>query len=336
MRILVIRVGRVGDTIMMTPALAALLDVYPEATLTIVASPEGSRLLKNYHPRVEAIWIWNRYGLQSHFDKKRLIRQIAEAHFDLAFCFDTNPGIARLLVASTAKIYIQKNLGPPVHCARHYLNTIEQACGQKLDHYYNNVPVADKAAQQVAHELSQHGISDDDTVVMLHPTYSGYSKLGLRKRHARKRKLWPAQNYAELAGRLLKSGDEKNKKIKILMVLLPSELTLGKKIVRLCHSPVTLLPSESGFERYLAMIQRADVFVSPDTGPMHIASALNTRVVAMFSDKDPSDCGPYMEPDRFWILRSELTRHPEKGISAISVDAVYRACMQQIAAEQKS
>jgi hypothetical protein len=43
-----------------------------------------------------------------------------------------------------------------------------------------------------------------------------------------------------------------------------------------------------------------------------------------------------MEPDRFWILRSELTRHPEKGISAISVDAVYQACMQQIAAEQKS
>ncbi len=84
------------------------------------------------------------------------------------------------------------------------------------------------------------------------------------------------------------------------------------------------------------MIQRADVFVSPDTGPMHIASALNTRVVAMFSDKDPSDCGPYMPVDRFSILRSELMSHPEKGISAISVEDVYQACVQQLAAAQES
>lgn len=336
MRILVIRVGRVGDTIMMTPALAALLDSYPDAKLTIIASPEGGRLLKNYHPRIETIWIWNRYGLQSHFDRKRLTKQISAANFDLAICFDTNPGIAKILTDCKARIYIQKDLGPPVHCARHYLNTIEQACGKKLEHYYNNIPVTDEAMRCAAQELSQHGISKDDTVVMLHPTYSGYSRLGLRKRKARKRKLWPAQNYAELADKLQQNNLDSGKTIKLLMVLLPSELALGKKIVGLCHRQITLLPSESGFERYLAMIQRADIFVSPDTGPMHIASALNTRIVAMFSDKDPSDCGPYMSPDRFNILRSELMDHPEKGISAISVDDVYQACVQQLAAAQES
>ncbi len=208
MRILVIRVGRVGDTIMMTPALAALLDTYPDAKLTIIASPEGSRLLKNYHPRIEAIWIWNRYGLRSHFDRKRLTRQISDAHFDLAFCFDTNPGIARILADCDGKIFIQKVLGPPVHCARHYLNTVEQASGKKLEQYYNNIPVTEAATQSTAQELSQHGISTDDTVVMLHPSYSGYSRLGLRKRKARKRKLWPAQNYAELAEKLHRLGTD--------------------------------------------------------------------------------------------------------------------------------
>ena len=336
MRILVIRVGRVGDTIMMTPALAALLDLYPEAKLTIIASPEGSRLLKNYHPRVEAIWTWNRYGLQSHFDKKRLTQQIGAAEFDLAFCFDTNPGIAKILADSSAKKYIQKHLGPPVHCARHYLNTIELAYGNAIDQYYNNVPVSATAMQAASHELAQHGITINDTVVMLHPTYSGYSKLGLRKRDARKRKLWPVQNYAALALRLLELAQTSHTRIKILMVLLPSELPLGKKIARLSHNKIVLLASESGFERYLAMIKRAEVFISPDTGPMHIASALNTRVVAMFSNKDPADCGPYMPPGKFTILRSELTRHPEKGIAAISVDDVYQACVQQIAAEQVS
>lgn len=335
MRILVIRVGRVGDTIMMTPALAALLERYPDAKLTIIASPEGGRLLKDYHPRVEAIWIWNRYGLQATAERKRLTRLVGDAGFDLAFCFDTNPSIAKLLDHCDARAYIQKELGPPVHCARHYLNTVEQACGEVLDQYYNNMPVPYSAKNSAAKELMQNNISEDDMVVMLHPGYSGYSRLGLRKRSARRRKLWPAKNYAELASRLHRLGENSGMTIKPLMVLLPSEIGLGKSIARLCPDDIMLLTSESGFGRYLAMIQRADLFVSPDTGPMHVASAVNTRIVAMFSNKDPSDCGPYMETSRFTILRSELMPYPARGIVAISVDDVYQACVQQLTAARK-
>ena len=79
------------------------------------------------------------------------------------------------------------------------------------------------------------------------------------------------------------------------------------------------------------MIQRADVLLTPDSGPMHMASALGTKVVAFFSMKDPGDCGPYMEPSKFTILRSENTEHPEKGIAAIDVQTVYDACKKMLA-----
>ena len=114
------------------------------------------------------------------------------------------------------------------------------------------------------------------------------------------------------------------------MALLPAEQSLGKKIVKLSGGKVQLIESVPSFERYKALIHRANLFVSPDTGPMHIAAAVNTRTVAMFSNKDPGDCGPYMEPGRFTILRSELTDHPEKGIAAITVDAVMAACSEQL------
>jgi len=42
--------------------------------------------------------------------------------------------------------------------------------------------------------------------------------------------------------------------------------------------------------------------------------------------KDPGDCGPYMTPEKFIILRSENTPQPEKGINAIDVGSVYDAC----------
>ncbi|MCK5263662.1 MAG: hypothetical protein KAJ92_08235, partial [Gammaproteobacteria bacterium] len=109
MKILVIRNGRVGDTVMATSAITALLNIYPEALITIIASPEGSRLLKGFHERVEAIWVWSRYGLgiQSKRDKKKIIKKIEDANFDKAFCLDTNPSIANLLDTSHAEKYFQ-------------------------------------------------------------------------------------------------------------------------------------------------------------------------------------------------------------------------------------
>jgi ADP-heptose:LPS heptosyltransferase len=110
------------------------------------------------------------------------------------------------------------------------------------------------------------------------------------------------------------------------MILLPDELSFGEKIVSHSDNNVLLLRSESTFERYKAMIQRADVLLTPDSGPMHMASALGTKIVAFFSMKDPGDCGPYMDPEMFIILRSENTPNPELGINAIDVDTVYDAC----------
>lgn len=332
MKILVIRNGRVGDTVMATSAITALLNIYPEAKITIIVSPEGSRLLKGFHERVEAIWVWSRYGLgiKSKRDKKEIIKKIEAANFDKAFCLDTNPSIAKLIETSQAENYFQTHLGPPTHCARHYLNLIEQATGQKVKDIPVNLPVPKEDIAQLDAELKEIGIDNDDTVIMMHPTFSGYSKLGLRKRKARKRKLWPAQNYADLTQRILNSGYAKNHRVKIIMALLPAELSLGKKIVQLSNNKVQLIKSVPSFERYKALIHRADLFISPDTGPMHIAAAVNTRTVAMYSNKDPADCGPYMPSDRFNILRSEFTDHPEKGIAAISVDAMMSACEGQL------
>lgn len=332
MKILAIRNGRVGDTVMATSAITALLQTYPDATLTIIASPEGARLLKDFHERVEAIWVWSRYGLgiQSRRDKKKIIEKIEQAHFDKAFCFDTNASIANLIETSHADKYFQKGLGAPTHCARHYLNLIEQACGHKIDDIPVNLPVSEESSTQLELELNKIGIEADDTVIMMHPTFSGYSRLGLRKRKARIRKLWPAENYAELSHRLLNSSFAEEHSIKIIMALLPAEQSLGRKIVKLSKGKVTLIESVPSFERYKALIHRANLFISPDTGPMHIAAAVNTRTVAMYSNKDPADCGPYMEPGRYNILRSELTDHPEKGIAAITVDAMMTACSEQL------
>ena len=322
-KILVVRVGRVGDTVMMTPALVALLKYYPDAEITLLTSPVGKLLLSDFHPNIKNIWTWDRSGIiKPAIDKNNILKILNTSHFDKIICFDTSPRIGMLFTDIDTQFYQYKGSSKLKHCAKAYLDFLADACNKPVVDTYNYLPVKQQARQLVDEELKNFGIKPGDKVLMIHPTFSGYSPIAIRKRQAKLRKLWAPENYGQLAKKLTETVAD----IKIMMVLLPDEISFGEKILSYSDDTILLLKSEATFERYKAMIQRADVLLTPDSGPMHMASALGTKIVAFFSMKDPSDCGPYMEPSKFIILRSEHTKHPEKGINAIDVDSVYKAC----------
>jgi ADP-heptose:LPS heptosyltransferase len=326
-KILAVRVGRVGDTVMMTPALTALIQYYPDAEITLLLSPVGKLLLQDFHPNVKDVWTWNRSGIFKPIsDKNLILKKLKISQFDKIICFDTSPRIGALFDNVDTEFHQYKGDKVLKHCAKAYLDFLANVCDKPVIDTFNYLPVEQTARDETDAELEKHGISPDDTVLMIHPTFSGYSPYGIRKRQAKLRKLWSPDNYGELIKRVIRLTGTNGNNIKAMMVLLPDELSYGEKIVRHSDNNVLLLRSESTFERYKAMIQRADVLLTPDSGPMHMASALGTKIVAFFSMKDPGDCGPYMSPEKFIILRSENTPNPELGINAIDIDTVFDAC----------
>jgi hypothetical protein len=60
---------------------------------------------------------------------------------------------------------------------------------------------------------------------------------------------------------------------------------------------------------------------------MHIAAAVGTPLVALFSHMSPRDCGPYVPAGNYTALRAEDTGHPELGLAAISPESVFSACL---------
>lgn len=327
MNILAVRVGRVGDTVMMTPALSALTLYYPDANITLLTSPAGKHLLTDFHPNVIDIWSWERSGiLQPYIDKASIKHKLHNKHFDKIFCFDTSPRIAGLFSDYKGEFYWFQGVTELKHCAKSYLDFVAESCKKPVLALYNTLPVSPDANKQVAQELKAININPDDTLIMFHPTFSGYSKSSFRKKQARLRKLWPAKNYGQLGKKLSQMALTNGRSPKILMVLLPGEMSYGQEIVSSSEGAIQLLESESTFERYKAMLKRADLLITPDSGPMHVASALGTRIIAFFSMKDPGDCGPYMPSEKFMILRTEETETPEKGVAAIDVNTVFDAC----------
>ncbi len=332
MNILAVRIGRVGDTVMLTPALTALIQYYPDAKITLLTSPVGKHLLADFHPHITDIWSWDRSGLfKPLLDKIKLRRLLSQHPFDKIFCFDTSPHIAALFSDYNKNLFWFQGSTTFKHCAKHYLDFVAESCKKPVLSLYNHLPVSPTTSDQVVEELKTIGIEPDDIVIMFHPTFSGFSKSGLRKKQARLRKLWPTQNYGKLGNKLSQLILTSKRKIRVLMVLLPSEMTYGEKIVAQSNNTIQLLPSQSTFERYKAMLKRADLLITPDSGPMHLASALGTRIIAFFSMKDPGDCGPYMSPKKFIVLRTEDTLTPEKGVAAIGIETVFQHCKKMLA-----
>jgi len=330
MRILIVRIGRAGDIVMTTPALSALFHCYPDAEFTLFTSPDGNRLLRQYSSLIVDTWVWNRSKPGASLQKNKLRTKINNARFDKIFCFETSPSIAQLFADSGAILFQPEFTGKTLHAARLYLNMAERSCDMTFDHLYANLPVAENAIKQVNRELQNIGINDSDVVIAMHPTFSGYSHFPFIKYKARKNKLWPAARFAELGTRLSEYTLGNGNHPAIIIDLLETEAALGKTITKLSGDTIKLLTEPANMERYKALLKRCNLLISPDTGPMHIAAAVNTRIVALYSGKSPSDCGPYMPADRFIALQAENMSNPLQGIAAISVDAVYQACLQQL------
>ena len=146
-----------------------------------------------------------------------------------------------------------------------------------------------------------------------------------------KRRQWSLESFAQLAVKLANYNHPSGKKIKLLMSLLPDERHIGEFIVRNSQHAVELITPSTDFESYKARLQRFDLLISLNSGPMHLAAALRTSLVALYCGYDPRDCGPYMPAELYTAICAEKFPDVENlGMNAIPLDAVYQACIEKI------
>ena len=104
MKILAIRVGRAGDIVMVTAALKAMLEIWPEAEVHVLTSPDGKRVLKGFHPRLTQLIIYQRKGIKGLLERGRVKRQINQTDYDKIFCFEMKSSFLNLVEQQTAPV----------------------------------------------------------------------------------------------------------------------------------------------------------------------------------------------------------------------------------------
>ncbi len=329
-RILVARIGRVGDMVMITPALQAILDKFPHAKITLLTNADGKRALKGFSKRIDTILMYDRKTLFPWLTRRRIKQVIAKDHYDRVYCFESKPSFLTLFSALKPVLHsLTATNDKRIHYAQYCLDLVNPQASNKITHHLH-LPVTESAIADSRLLLKKQNIQDDDFVVGLHPSFSGLAKsFGRATKHAH-HKTWPITSWSALATQIQHYATTQNLNIKIMMDLIPDEESIGMNINQHSNGAALYQCPPLNFERYKATLARYDLLISPDSGPMHIAAAVNTKVIALFSRHEPSDCQPFVADEQFTVLRAEDMSEPEKGLAAITPDTIFKTCLKYL------
>jgi heptosyltransferase I len=135
-------------------------------------------------------------------------------------------------------------------------------------------------------------------------------------------KVWPVERFAEVARGLIVRG------YRVLINAGPQEEVMADKIVK--GTLGNAIPLSTKLEQLIAITRRTALCIAGDTGPLHLASALGRPVIGIFGPTDPSRNGPF--GTRFKVLRSPTRKRdhtrrpePEAGLLTIQPEDVLRA-----------
>ena len=137
-------------------------------------------------------------------------------------------------------------------------------------------------------------------------------------------KRWPAEQYGTVAAALARAG------FRTLVNAESPQDGAGRNVVEASGGAATLVPCSVG--QMIALVRRAGVVIAGDTGPLHLAAALERPVVGLFGPTDPARNGPYGTQSR--VLRHSSSRvdhsrhvQTEEGLMQITTEEVVEAAL---------
>ena len=326
--ILIIKPGAVGDLLQMTPVIRALKNYSPGARITfLVGSRATAELFRNDH-RVNQTVVFDRTDMHRSFSAQgELWRTLRSRRYDLVLNFQRS-NLKAWLLASAAfpcrVLVYHKAKDRTIHAVVNYLETLAPLGIPPTDTGLELI--LDDASRAYAQELFSSRGLEVSPVVALNPGAT----------HAVNR--WPAARFAELADMIAAKLA-----VKAVIVGGPDDIPLAEEIRTLSRTKPHLLAGRTSLIQLGAVLEKCSVLVSGDTGPLHLATAVGTKAIALFGAADPARTGPVGNGHRVIQAagvacvpcRSRTCRNPSylecmvKITAAMVVDAVAAAMEQR-------
>jgi heptosyltransferase-1 len=334
-RVLIVRIGAMGDVLHALPAAAALRNARPDCSIGWVIEPKWSPLLEAIcgpaEKRVvdEVFLAETRQWKQRPFSSgtlagiARLRRRMRHGRFDL--CVDMQGSIRSAVIGRMTAagefcgsaepretparwLYRRRIPVTALHVVEQGCELLGQAIGMKLSPAEFDFPFDTEAQRSCEAKLPD--IWESGSYALLCPT-AGWGA-----------KQWPAERFGVVARELRRRG------VPAVINAIGGFDPVAEKVVATSEGCATKIAGT--IPELIELTRRAAVVIAGDTGPLHLAAAMRRPVVALFGPTDPARNGPYGTAARILRHGGERRDHrrlsePEAGLLEITVDEVVAA-----------
>jgi ADP-heptose:LPS heptosyltransferase len=273
-RILVVRVGALGDTLMVTPLLRLLHERHPNAEIDFFCSRLAAPLLE-LNPYVTNLFSLRgrNLPLALSIEKQHLVRKMRAREYDLAFLLESAPRY-RVLLERACPGRIRSFAEIPFDPGRHAIHNNLNVAG---------MPVAAEEAWNMDLPLAPDDETAADRCLAAFPAprigvHMGWGPQGRKRRQALRLRGWELGNFVELIRKLIAVDG-------IHVILTGSaedtrdtESVAGQMPVGRVHS----VAGRTRVRELAAIIKKLDLLISVDSGPAHMAAALGTPLVVLW------------------------------------------------------
>ncbi len=314
-----------GDTLLSTPAIKSLKDSFPNARVTLFVN-------KNVYPLFEGSEYIDNFVIYHGGYKKffATLMQLRHLKADIALLMHSNgPQDIPMAIMSGAKIILKTPTKSPYkhHLSYGFSKKEQHTIEDRLD--LARAIGADKLTTRMSlppryYEDKKREFLPSDALV-----------IGFQPGAANVYKMWPVENFKELANRVL--AEYPNAIIAVTGS--KKEHKLGEAIKGANSERIINFCGKFAIENLPKLISEMDVLVTNDTGTMHVAIALRVRTVSMFAGSEPKMFGAYQDLDRHVVIFEDghslivgiaKSKRANDGMKMMTVDAVFSKTARQI------
>jgi lipopolysaccharide heptosyltransferase I len=327
-RILIIRLSAIGDVVRVLPALHTLREAYPNAQIDWAVERKSAGIVEG-HPSLDDTLVFERpEGFRpAAREFLAFCRKIRQNKYDIVMDFH---GIFKTgIIMAWSGAQERYGFARPRARELSWLSSTNRVKlpSSNLNRVKENLLLC--SALKPGHEITDVtifvpvDIQDEVNVFFDQMFEGGKIVVALHTPVEREEKQWPAERYAELADLLAADG-----RFEVMLTWGPGQFEQVEKVLARTRRNPVVAPETADIKQYAWLVHRAGLYVGGDTGPMHIAAAMGTPVVAIFGGTDPAKHAPYKRPSKVLYPEGDMT--PKERLDKITPEMVYDACISLV------
>ena len=336
-----IRPDHLGDILFTTPAISLLREAFPQARITYLAGPWSKAVIEN-NPNIDEIALCpfpgftrqkKRSVLEPYVTILRYANLLRQRHFDLAIVLRFDHWWGALLVHLAG---IPCRVGYDVAEVRPFLTDIvpyssgrhevEQnltlvkrvaSCELRVASFPLEFDLTVEDEMFAKDYLMRHGVGDGNLLICIHPGAGAPVKL------------WRNEAWAQVADALAQRYESK-----VILTGAEEEAPLCRAIADEMTAKAIVAAGETSLAELAAVMARCRLVLGVDSGPLHLAVAMDTPTVHLFGPVDSHAFGPWGNPAHHIVLTSDMDCIPCNRLDYHSTELPQHPCVRNITVEQ--